>query len=452
MDQLEATKSQEFCQTERKPQPLPTPEIIPEKEKCKPVSVIKKDAEHKRVLALQKKKQERKKKEEPQRVNQIKSSKAKTAGPCKMGSNYGSLVKEAIVLLDKFSDGKQSLDHFIEDAAKDLQDRDAQHKKFLLDVVSGCTEHRNLLDEVVDEFYDQNGETLSSSDRCQFVITFYLAIFVLDDMGLQFFSNIVKSLDIKKMHTFLNFFLTHLTTSAKEERNYISDAACVEEQWISRLLRWRPDIVFLVDQLALKMSCESQVKKAPIKTTKPQEFRLTKPKPRPPPMAKLIPQQIKCKPVPITTHRTPKELKIIQQIKQENNQKTKELLNEANRKQFRCGNPQKSERTKRVMDQIKKDLDSKLQFSSIHPTKVPPSNKNINVPVKPNKAVMMRETALLQRKKKEELQRKEMEKEASMDIRLKDAEHKRVLALQKKSKKKQEELRRLNQIKSLQEG
>mgnify|MGYP001337602518 CR=1 FL=1 len=61
--------------------------------------------------------------------------------------------------------------------------------------------------------------------------------------------------------------------------------------------RWRPDVVFLADQLALKMSCESQVKKAPIKTTKPQEFRLTKPKPRPPPMAKLIPQQIKCKPV-----------------------------------------------------------------------------------------------------------------------------------------------------------
>ncbi|XP_069392249.1 putative leucine-rich repeat-containing protein DDB_G0290503 [Paralichthys olivaceus] len=565
MDQLQATKSQEFCLTEPKPQPLPMPEIIPEQKKCKPVPITthrtpkelkviqqikqknnqktkellneanmkqfrcrnpqmsehnkramdqiqkdfdsklqfssfhptkipqsnkninipvkpnkaakmretallqrkkkeelqrkemekeaskdikQKDAEHKRVLALQKK--SKKEQEELRRLNQIKSSNAKTAehGLCKMGSNYGSLVKEAIVLLDKFSEGKQTLDQFIEDATKDLQDMDAQHKKFILDVVSGSTEHRKLLDEVVEEFYNQNGETLSSRDRHQFVIICYLAIFMIEDIGLQSFSNIVKSLNIEKMHTFLYFLFTRLTTTAKEERNDIYDAACVDEQWIGPLLRWRPDVVFLADQLALKMSCESQVKKAPIKTTKPQELCLTEPKPQPPTMAKLIPEQKKCKPVPITTHRSPKELKVIQQIKQKNNQKTKELLNEANMKQFRCGNPQMSEHTKRAMDQIQKDFDSKLQFSSLPPTKPLPSNKNINIPVKPNKAAKMRETALLQRKKKEELQRKEMEKEASKDIKQKDAEHKRVLALQKKSKKEQEELRRLNQIKS----
>lgn len=37
-----------------------------------------------------------------------------------MASGYGSLVKEAIVLLDKFSAGRQCLDDFIEDASKDL--------------------------------------------------------------------------------------------------------------------------------------------------------------------------------------------------------------------------------------------------------------------------------------------------------------------------------------------
>ena len=38
-----------------------------------------------------------------------------------MASNYESLVKQAIGLLDKFNDGRHCLDGFIEDAAKDLQ-------------------------------------------------------------------------------------------------------------------------------------------------------------------------------------------------------------------------------------------------------------------------------------------------------------------------------------------
>lgn len=61
--------------------------------------------------------------------------------------------------------------------------------------------------------------------------------------------------------------------------------------------RWRPEIDILMDQLAFKISCGSRLKKAPIKTTEPKEFSLTKPKPPPLPMPELIPQQEKCKPV-----------------------------------------------------------------------------------------------------------------------------------------------------------
>ena len=38
-----------------------------------------------------------------------------------MSSSYVSLVKEVIVLLDKFRTDKRCLDDFIEDALKDLQ-------------------------------------------------------------------------------------------------------------------------------------------------------------------------------------------------------------------------------------------------------------------------------------------------------------------------------------------
>lgn len=45
------------------------------------------------------------------------------------------------------------------------------------------------------------------------------------------------------------------------------------------------------------MSSGNQMKKAPVKTTQPKEFSLTKPKPAAVPVPELIPLQEKCKPV-----------------------------------------------------------------------------------------------------------------------------------------------------------
>ncbi|XP_054469248.1 cilia- and flagella-associated protein 99 [Anoplopoma fimbria] len=324
-----------------------------------------------------------------------------------MASAYGSLAKEAIVLLDKFSAGRQCLDDFMEDASKDLQIVDTLHKKFILDVVSGCIEHKKLLDAVINVFCGQKGKCLTRGDRSQFVIVCYLATFSLDELGLQRFNDIIKSLDIKKMHTFLTFFFTNLTTWIQEEWNNIYDAAYVEKHWIGPLLRWRPEMDIIMDQLVVVISHGIQVKKSPIRTTEPQEFSLTKPKPRPLPVPELIPQQEKSKPVPKSTYRAPKEMQIMEEIKLKNHQKTEELLYEANMKQFRCVNPHKSEHTKRVMFQIKEDLDSKLKFNSFHSSERPSSNKTNNWPIKLNSAAILRQGALYDRQVEEELQRME---------------------------------------------
>ncbi|KAG8013378.1 Cilia-and flagella-associated protein 99 [Nibea albiflora] len=159
-----------------------------------------------------------------------------------MTSNYGSLVKEASVLLDKFSADRQCLDDFIEDVSKNLQ-----------------------------------------------VVICYLATFALDDLGLQRFSTIVKSLDIKKMHM-----------------------------------------------------------------------------------------------VPNSTYKTPKELKNMEKIKQQNQKKTE-----------------------RVMAQIKEDLDSKLKFNSFHSSGSSSINKTNSWPIKLNSAAILRQGALYDRQVEEELQRVE---------------------------------------------
>uniref|UniRef100_A0A8C3G0T6 Cilia and flagella associated protein 99 n=1 Tax=Cyclopterus lumpus TaxID=8103 RepID=A0A8C3G0T6_CYCLU len=294
-----------------------------------------------------------------------------------MASGFGSLAKEASVLLDKFSAGSQCLDVFMEEASRELQvgglrSVDTLQKKFILDVVSGCIEHKRLLDVVVNVFYGQKGKCVSRGDRSQFVIICYLATFSLDDLGLQRFSNIITSLDIKKMHTFLTFFFTNLTTWIQEEWNTIYDAAYVEKHCICPLLRWRPEMDILIDQLVVKISHGNQFKTSPIKTTEPQEFSLTKPKPRPLPVPELIPQQEQSKPVSLIYSSI---LYFLQTLPH------RELLYEANMKQFRCVNPHKSEHTK-----------------------VGATN---SWPIKLNSAAILRQGVLYDRQVEEELQRME---------------------------------------------
>ncbi|XP_034050998.1 cilia- and flagella-associated protein 99-like [Thalassophryne amazonica] len=153
---------------------------------------------------------------------------------CPVANLHGLLFKEAVVLFDK---SMQVLDDFLEDAPKDLQNMTNTDKQFILDVVSGCIEHKKLLDTVIELFYAENGKYLSRSDRSQFVIICYLTTFRLDELGLQCFSNIVKSLDIKKMHAFLSFFFTYLTTWIQDKWTSIYDVAFVQKQWIEPLLR-----------------------------------------------------------------------------------------------------------------------------------------------------------------------------------------------------------------------
>ncbi|KAG7510190.1 hypothetical protein JOB18_015627 [Solea senegalensis] len=317
-----------------------------------------------------------------------------------------SLVKTAIALLDKFNTGKQGLDDFIKNASEDLQNEDAQDKTFILDLIVGCTEYKKVLDAVVDVFYSQNFTWINRRDRSQFVVICYLTTFVLNDIGFQRFSDIIKSLDARKMYTFLHFFSTNLTTWIQEEWNKIYDASYVEKHWIGPLLKWHPDIEILVDHLAVRMSCMSQAKKPPVKITKPQEFSLTKPKPRPLPMPELIPLQEKSKPVPQSTYQAPKEARIIEEMKQKNHQRTEELMHEANMKLFRVGNPQKSERTVQVMSQIQEELNSKYKFK-FYSSGPPPSTKISSCPVKLNSAAALRQEALRNRLREKELQRLE---------------------------------------------
>ncbi|XP_058606173.1 cilia- and flagella-associated protein 99 isoform X4 [Onychostoma macrolepis] len=323
--------------------------------------------------------------------------------------NYKELVNEVTRLLDEFQEDKQCIDSFTEDTAKDLKNLSSSDQKFIIDTFYGCIMHKKLLDVVVNIFYNHHGKKLFRVDRNLFIVVCYLAMFCLDDLGLDNFSRIIKSLDISKMHKFLSFFfnISNLTTHIQREWSHIYDAVVVDKNWITPLLRWCIEIEVLLDQLAKKMGRGNLPKKSPRKNTKPREFDLTQPKARPLPAPEVIPQQDKSKPVPTTTHRSPKEPEILDDMKQRNRQKALQILNDANSQQFRCANPQKSEKTQNVISQILQSHDAELQFDKLYTSGSPATQKINSLPVRLNTTAILREGVLYNRLLEEELQRLE---------------------------------------------
>ncbi|XP_072546539.1 cilia- and flagella-associated protein 99 isoform X2 [Salminus brasiliensis] len=234
-------------------------------------------------------------------------------------------------------------------------------------------------------------------------------MFHLEDLGFEQFSRIIKSLDSSKMYMFLSFFfnVANLTTWIHGEWSQLYDAAYVEHKWIAPLLRWRNEIEGLLEHLVKKMTKSSLQRESPKKYTQPQEFGLTKPKPRPLPAPEPIPWQEKAKPVPASTRRSPNEPQVLKETKQKNHLKAQQVLYEANMQQFRCANPQKSEKTRNTMSQIQQSFDAKLRFDTVYTSGTPATHKMNDLPIRLNTTAILREGALYNRQMEEELNRLE---------------------------------------------
>nr|XP_061798196.1 cilia- and flagella-associated protein 99-like [Nerophis lumbriciformis] len=321
-----------------------------------------------------------------------------------MANSKGELVKVAILLLDKFTAGRTNLDDFMEHAAKGLQNMEPESMKFILDLVSGCIEHKKLLDIVINPFFGQGGKLISKRYHNHFVVICYLTIFHFDELGLPSFSNIVKSLDIKNMHIFLSFFFMNLTTWIQDEWNQVYDVAYVKDHWIDPLLRKRTAIESLMEKLAANASGGMRLRKAPAKTTDLMEFSFVKPKPSTAREPQLSPLPEKLTKVPSSTYRTPKLIQILEDVKGRNHLLAEELLHELNIAQFGFARPIDAECSRRSR-YITEDLDSRLDSlpSKTPPPPIPKSSKDVR-PIKLNTAAMLRRRVLHDRHLADKLQ------------------------------------------------
>ncbi|XP_077396047.1 cilia- and flagella-associated protein 99 [Festucalex cinctus] len=322
-----------------------------------------------------------------------------------MAKGNGELVKEAIFLLDKFTARRTSLNEFMKDAAKDLQDMEPDSMKYILDLVFGCIEYKKILDIVINPFFGQGGKLISKRYHNHFVVICYLTIFHFDDLGLKAFSDIVRSLDIKSMHNFLSFFFMNLTTWIQDEWNRVYDVSYVKDHWIDPLLRKRSEIETLMEKLAAKVSGGMRIRKAPPKTTDLMEFSFVKHRPSSSRQPQLSPLPDKHKQIPSSTYRTPKLIQFLEEIKQRNHEMAEELLHEVNTKQYGFARPRRTDCTQRLRMQLREGLDSELHFDSFKAPPPPVKNSQDTVPIKLNRAAMLRRRVLHDRHLQDKLQR-----------------------------------------------
>uniref|UniRef100_H3AMX2 Cilia and flagella associated protein 99 n=2 Tax=Latimeria chalumnae TaxID=7897 RepID=H3AMX2_LATCH len=282
---------------------------------------------------------------------------------------------------------------------------DVTEEMSAFEVLSGCIQYKPLLDIIVDAFYVQDGKNFLISERNLYVVICYMATFQIEKFGIQQFCKIIKSQNINKMYQFLRFFFDtiNLNTWIKDEWSKIYDVAYVTEKWINPLLRWQPEVEQLLDQLNDTITNSSALKKIS-KTTEPEEFNLTKPKPRAIPVPEKIPQLEKALLVPQSTYKTPKEQQLLSEMKLKNRHKAEALLIKANIGQFRCANPEKSEGTKYVMAEIVKERNAKMTIRA-HKAHPVPVDKSDNIPIRLNIATILREGALYQRTVEKELRK-----------------------------------------------
>uniref|UniRef100_A0A8C0FHE1 Cilia and flagella associated protein 99 n=1 Tax=Bubo bubo TaxID=30461 RepID=A0A8C0FHE1_BUBBB len=250
-------------------------------------------------------------------------------------------------------------------------------EKFVLDTLAGCIEYKSLLDVVVNAFFVRDGRYCLISE-----LICYLATFQLEELGLQHFSRIVKSLDTAKMQKFLRFFFNalYLNTWIKDEWSQFYDSLYVKENWIDPLLRWQPKVQQLIGQLTDKLNNRTTTVKTST-VTQPKEFNLTVPKPRAIPIPLLIPVLEKRPPVPPSTYKPPKEKKQLEEIKTKNRRKAEvSVLCSCSTLSF---------------------LLNCFFCNYIHSL----SSQIDNIPIKLNAAAILREGALYQRKMEQELKR-----------------------------------------------
>ncbi|XP_035827876.1 cilia- and flagella-associated protein 99 [Aplysia californica] len=319
-----------------------------------------------------------------------------------MDTKHQQLLIHCACLLDTYDAGTQGLEQHVENYIRANKITDEDDEMFITEVFSGCVRHGAVMRVVVEGFYARDGRNVLRSTENVYIVICYLALFRLDELGIAHFRKFISALEVKAAYKFLNFFFDEksLLTWMKDGWNKVYESTFIQKSILSPLLRWLPELEDLVKQLKDKMDNKLKPKKSKIPTTETSPFNLTKPRPRSIPIPEKVPKLKKSKPPPDSLYRAPTEQDELSRHKEENRRRAEERLMEASRIQFSCANPEKSDKTKQILQIIQMEENDKIDGNRIKARPAPDFKKD-PLPVKMTAAAILREGNLYQKKEEE---------------------------------------------------
>jgi len=319
-----------------------------------------------------------------------------------MDTKHQQLLIHCACLLNTYDPETQDLEQHVKDYIKANQIQDESDEMFVTEVFSGCIHHKSVLKVITEGFFVRDGRNILRSSQNIYIILCYLALFRLDELGISHFRKFVSALEFKTAYKFLNFFFDekNLLTWMKDGWNKVYESSFVQKNILSPLLRWLPELEELLKQL--KNKCDNKIgpKKSKLATTEINPFNLTKNRPRSISIPEKIPKLKKYKPPPSSLYRIPTEEVELTKQKEENRRRAEERLMEASRIQFACANPEKSQKTLKILSNIQLDEQRKINHNSVQPRPAPDFKKDA-LPVKMTAAAILREANLYQKKEDE---------------------------------------------------
>ncbi|XP_033756504.1 cilia- and flagella-associated protein 99-like isoform X1 [Pecten maximus] len=338
--------------------------------------------------------------------------------------SHGQLLVHAVRVLDTYNRDMQSVEEHVNKYLKQQKIYDDGDQTFIVEVFSNCVRYWDLMKVITDGFFVKDGKNMLRSEENLYIVTSYLVFFRLDELGVAHFRKFVSAQDINKMYRFLNFCLNerNLITWMKDGWEKFYEHTFVQRSVLSPIQRWMPELQEMLSHMKAKIDNKLKPRRRTTPKTETKPFDITQPRPRSIPIPEPIPKLQKHKSPPRSLYDDPEEFDILKRNRDVNRRKAEERLMEASRIQFACANPEKSDKTKEIWNNIISEEDGKLDFER-HRAKPTPSFLSTaserattrhrvrviskEVPFKMNTTAILREGHLYSQREEKEVKRLE---------------------------------------------
>eukprot|EP00042_Codosiga_hollandica_P040343 m.346574 g.346574 ORF g.346574 m.346574 type:complete len:625 (-) comp55836_c1_seq1:134-2008(-) len=277
---------------------------------------------------------------------------------------------------------------------------------FISEVFEGCLKYKTLLQILLKGFFVREGATALKADQPIYHVLSYLALFRLDELGVDSFHTIVVEMNShSKMLKILKFLSNteHFETWIRDEWRTVYDRLHVEtvilKPYLGSGIRSVASVCAAVESL---LNDVPQQHVSTTRTTQPQPFRLTQPKPRSIPIPEALPAVAPTRDVPPTTYASPIEQEALARKRSVNREHVAKALEESTLTQFACANTELSEKTLQRREMIQREQEEKSKYI---PAKHRPAPVVPAVTTKLNAAAIMREEAFFRKQMEEEARR-----------------------------------------------